>query len=64
LINVSFWFWYVFPLCTILFLSAFLATVDIIQGFVDKQKILYMLNDWKEGVSDKVRSAPNRLLVA
>jgi hypothetical protein len=33
LIDVSFWFWYVFPLCIILAISSFLATVDLVQGF-------------------------------
>lgn len=36
LLNVSFWFWYVFPLCIILVLCGLLALVDLLEGFRDK----------------------------
>ncbi len=38
LIDVSFWFWYVFPLCVIMALSAFLSMVGMVQGFFDNKK--------------------------
>ena len=36
LLNVSFWFWYVFPLCVILVLCGLLALVDLLEGFWNK----------------------------